>query len=235
MKKVIIPNLITSANFVSGLFAVYLAISNPSNLYIPALLIILSSIFDFFDGFVARLLKVTSEFGKQLDSFADALSFGIVPAFIMFQMIKSTTIANDYLPFVSFIIALFSVFRLAVFNITDQKYEFSGLPTPAFAILVASIPLSLKWSSFLFNLKFVNQLYTNLLFLISVTLIFSFLLISRIKMIALKFSNFSFKNNILKYNLIIVSLLLIIFFQFQALFFVIVLYIIFSIIVNYKK
>lgn len=235
MKKVIIPNIITSANFVSGLFAVYFAIINPNNLYIPALLIILSSIFDFFDGFIARLLKVTSEFGKQLDSFADALSFGIVPAFIMFQLIKNIPNTSDFIPYISFIIALFSVFRLAIFNITDQKYEFLGLPTPAFAILIASLPLSLKWNNFFFNLHFLNELFSNIIFLVTITVFFSFLLISKIKMIALKFLNYSFKNNILKYTLIFISFILIILFQFYGLFFTILLYVIFSIVTNYKN
>lgn len=231
MKKEIIPNALTSANFISGLFAVYIALDKPHLLHISGLLIIVSAIFDFFDGFVARLLKVTTDFGKQLDSFADALSFGIVPAFIIFRLLQNSC-SNEFVPFVSFLIALFSVFRLAVFNITDQKYEFSGLPTPALALLVAGLPLSLEYKSLFGDIDFLSLLYSNCIFLVFTTVVFSSLLVSPIKMIALKFKSYKFTDNRNKFLLLIFSALLIIAIQFYALYWVIVLYVLFSIASN---
>ncbi len=226
MKKLIIPNVITSLNILSGSFSVFFSLQNPKKLYIAALLVFLSALFDFFDGFLARILKATSNFGKQMDSLADLVSFGIAPAFIMFVLIEQNT-SISILPFLSFIIIIFSAYRLAIFNISEQKNEFTGLPTPAFAILIASIPLSNKFSYNLlkFNIDFI---FSNVIVLLIITVLFSFLLIANFKLFSLKFKNFTFSYNQYRYIFLMVSALLIVLFGFTSIPLIILIYIIYS-------
>jgi len=151
-----IPNLITLLNILSGSIAVLLAIENDSNLTISAYLIGISAILDFLDGMTARLLHSYSEIGKQLDSLADLISFGFAPTAILFQMLKSSQKIQEFsirLPFLdililssSILIVMFSALRLAKFNVdTRQTDSFVGLPTPACAIMVASLPLIMNF------------------------------------------------------------------------------------------
>lgn len=150
LSKIIIPNAITSLNLLCGAIAIVLAIQG--EVRSAGILIFLASVFDFFDGFVARKIGAMSEFGKQLDSLADLISFGMAPAAIMYELLRYSlklygnffqqSTLNIILLSASFLIVLLSGIRLAKFNISEnQKVSFLGLPTPALAILVASFPL----------------------------------------------------------------------------------------------
>ena len=151
-----IPNILTLTNLTSGLFATLFAISG--DLELAAICIFIGVLFDFSDGFVARILKANSELGKQLDSLADLISFGVAPGMILFQLIHisitsekflSTTdleLSTLYPTMVAFLIPIFSAIRLGKFNLdTRQSSVFIGLPTPASAIIIASLPLIIKY------------------------------------------------------------------------------------------
>ena len=137
-----IPNAITLLNLLSGIFSIYFGMEG--NLLFSAYCIFIAAVFDFFDGFAARLLHAKSDIGEQLDSLADVVSFGVAPGFIMFHMIK-LSLGLDFessLPFFGFIIPLFSALRLAKFNVDENQTDsFIGIPTPAVALLIASFPL----------------------------------------------------------------------------------------------
>jgi CDP-diacylglycerol--serine O-phosphatidyltransferase len=197
------------------------------------------------DGFVARLLNQHSEIGKQLDSLADMVTFGVLPAFITAKLIQQSlnqdSILTDLVPsnllsqihlpliaYIAFILALFSCLRLAKFNIdTRQSDSFIGVPTPANAFVVAAFPLIIK-----FNPEY-TFLVLNSTILIAYTLIMSYLMISEIPLFALKFKNFSWANNKVKYLFLILSVILLVTIQFVAIPLIIFLYIIMSIISNF--
>jgi CDP-diacylglycerol--serine O-phosphatidyltransferase len=214
-----IPNVITAANLFTGAVGVFFA--SQFEFEWAAFCIVLAAIFDFLDGMLARLLKVHSEIGKQLDSLADMVTFGFLPSYILFQLLQM----NDagILSFTAFLIAVFSAFRLAKFNIdTRQSKEFIGLPTPANALFVG----------FLIFLKEVENLgfLFQTLPLILIAVIFSLLLVAELPMIALKFKNLKFRDNIFRYLTIFSAVLLTSIFQFSAIPFVILLYILLSMI-----
>lgn len=219
MIKKNIPNIITGANLFTGAVGVHFA----SQLQFEwvAFCIVLAAVFDFLDGMLARLLKVHSEIGKQLDSLADMVTFGFLPSYVLFQFLQM----NDagVLSFTAFLIAVFSAFRLAKFNIdTRQSDEFIGLPTPANALLIG----------FLFYLKdieFLGFLFTTTSLLV-ISVVFSLLLVAELPMIALKFKNFNFKENVFRYITIIMAIILVSIFQFSAIPVVILVYILLSII-----
>ncbi|SMG24997.1 CDP-diacylglycerol---serine O-phosphatidyltransferase [Marivirga sericea] len=219
MIKKNIPNIITAANLFTGAVGVYFA--SQFNFEAVAICIVLAAFFDFLDGMLARLLKVHSEIGKQLDSLADMVTFGFLPSYILFQLLEM----NDagVLSFVAFLIAVFSAFRLAKFNIdTRQSEEFIGLPTPANALFIG----------FLFSLEEIEML--SFLFstptLLIISIVFSLLLVAELPMIALKFKNFNFKENLFRYLTIIMAIILISIFQFSAVPVVILLYLLLSMI-----
>ena len=256
--KIIIPNAITCLNLLSGAIAIVLAIQG--DIRSAGILILIASVFDFFDGFVARKIGAMSEFGKQMDSLADVISFGMAPTAIMYESLRfaakvygnyfQQSFLNIIILGTAFLIIIFSALRLAKFNIsTDQKFSFVGLPTPAFAILVASFPLisTLEPDSFVwFNvlsyftgaefpfkatmglLGFQIMVIERLYFLIPVTIIFSWLLVSKIHMFSLKFQTYKFKDNTLRYRFLIASLVLIIFLQSLAVPIIIFTYVIIS-------
>jgi len=252
--KLIIPNFITSLNILCGSLAILVSFQGTEYLIYSSMLIFIASIFDFLDGFTARLLKATSEFGKELDSLSDVVSFGLAPSFIMFQLIFASLSGNNsfmeisfyykIISLISFIIVVFSALRLAKFNIDEnQKTEFLGLPTPAFAILVAVIPLIINdKTNFSLFFDFLNintdifvKIFTSLPFLLSVTILFSLLLVAPITMFSLKFKGFNYNNNKLIYNFLIISILLIIMFQAWAILLIIFSYVVISIIKNKSK
>ena len=160
-----------------------------------------AGVFDFFDGFAARALKVTSPIGKELDSLADMVSFGLLPSLAMYKMISATT-DNAYLPFLAFLIAVCSALRLAIFNIDETQHDsFKGLNTPANTIFITSLPFLTG------NIgAFVQQDWV----LAAITIIFSLLLVSRIDIIAFKFKNFSWADNKLRFTFLICAVLLLI-------------------------
>ena len=142
-----LPNLLTCANMVCGSLALVMVMSlEPSKLIWASYLVGLAAVFDFLDGMAARLLKSYTDFGKQLDSLADMLSFGVVPGVIMYSLIlNEANMGEEWLAYFGLLIPIFSALRLAKYNISDnQSDSFIGLPTPANALLIASLPLVLE-------------------------------------------------------------------------------------------
>ena len=253
-----LPNLFTLMNLVSGSFAVFYAFElSPEKLYIASIFIFISVIFDFLDGLIARLTKSVSEIGKNLDSLADLISFGVAPAVIIFQMLKAgmeIKVFTTDLPYTDILILLSPILlvvagalRLAKFNVDDrQKNKFLGLAIPASAIFFASLPLLdvydpydliiLKdWFDavpFKFVLAIIGlQVYilTNFwLYVISV-LFFSVMQLIELPMFSLKFDGLSFKKNIARYIFLILAILLFALFQSFAIPFIIIIYILFSV------
>jgi len=230
-----IPNILTLLNLLSGCIAIVFAFEN---IILSSYLVGIAAIFDFLDGFAARLLNVKSKIGKDLDSLADMVSFGVVPGIILFRLIETSVINEDYyayflsfVPFIAFLIPLFSALRLAKFN-TDTRQEemFYGLPTPANAILIASLPLILNQHTYIFGVdfSFLISLISNLYFLISLTIILSYLLIAEIPLLSLKFKSFGWEKNKARYVLLFLSLILLILFQYAGIPLIILLYILMS-------
>lgn len=231
-----IPNAITCGNLFCGCLAIVCAFKG--DLVWTAYLVGIAAVLDFFDGFVARILKVGGELGKQLDSLADMVTFGVVPGVVMYQMINSSSIRigciptpiNEYssiIQYFGFLITIFSCIRLAKFNIdTRQTNSFIGVPTPANTILICSIPLINHFQPDF--LSITSRTY----FLIGLTIIMSYLLIAELPLFAMKFKNFGWADNKIRYSFLIISVILLILFQFIAIPFIIFLYIVLSIINN---
>lgn len=218
MKKHI-PNAITCANLFSGCIAVVMAFKG--NLETAAYLVLLAGIFDFFDGMVARLLHVKSEIGKQLDSLADMVSFGFVPGVIMFQLLKTSDYTSEYLPYLGFVITIFSALRLAKFNIDERQTEdFIGLNTPMNTLFIVSLSFIAK--------DYPAAIQSSLL-LIAIVAITSFLLVSEIKIFSFKLTGLSWGANKYKFSFLLISLVLIAALRFVAVPFILVLYIGFSV------
>ena len=220
-----IPNIITLANLMSGVAATIVVLQY-HNYTLALALVVLAAVFDFFDGFVARLLNQQSPLGVQLDSLADDVTFGLVPAVVMFDIynVASSYCGCDapvmeYLGYVTLLIAAFSVLRLAKFNIdTTQSVEFSGLPTPANALLLLSLAMLFEQGDIV--------LYKEHILVISVAM--SLLLISPIRMFALKFKGFGWRGNEIRYLFILASLLIVIFATRYSVAIIITLYIVVS-------
>jgi len=233
-----IPNFLTLLNLLSGCIAIVFAFDG--QLIAASWLIGIAAVFDFFDGFVARLLKVSSPIGKELDSLADVVSFGVVPGVIMYNLILQSSnvplvevLKINIVPFVAFLIPMFSAFRLAIFNIDDRQSEsFIGLPTPANAILIASFPLIFNQESILtgINISFISDVFNNFYFLLFLTILLSYLLVAELPLMSLKFKTFNWRENRSRYIFIAISLLLLIFFFYMAILFIIITYIIISIV-----
>lgn len=197
MKKHI-PNMITCCNLICGCIATGAAFSAASGLpgqYLYAVLfIILGATFDFFDGMSARALGVSSPIGKELDSLADVVTFGLAPSAILFALFREVQYPEfllplkDVLPYTSFLMAAFSALRLAKFNLdTRQSTQFIGLPTPANALFWGSLVLGQH--AFLVSARF------NAAFLFLFMILFCWLLVAEVPMLALKFKNLSWKDN----------------------------------------
>lgn len=220
-----IPNTVTCLNLFSGCIACVMAFEAK---YEWALLfIILSAVFDFFDGMLARLLNAYSAIGKDLDSLADDVSFGAAPAFVVFSLFKEMHYpagmewAMPYLPYAAFLIAVFSGLRLAKFNNdTRQTSSFVGLPVPANALFWGSLVAGLH--GFLISENF------NPLYLVALVMLFSWLLVSEIPMFSLKFKNLSWKDNKVSFTFLIVCIPLLLFTGVSGFAAVIVWYIILS-------
>lgn len=227
--KAFVPNFITLLNLLSGGIAVIFAVKG--DLSTAALFVFFGIFFDFFDGFLARKLNVSSEMGLQLDSLADLVTSGLAPALVLVNLIELSILpsqdANCFLPYLGLLVLLCSAYRLAKFNIsTEQSQFFIGLPTPANALLIMSLPLVLDYQ----NSDSYNALILNPFFLVVVTLLSSFLLNAPVKLIALKFKTWNFSENASKYILIIFSLVGLIFFKFAGIPLIIIFYIMLSLI-----
>lgn len=226
-----IPNLLTLGNLFCGCLSVIFILQGQLK-WIP-LLIGLAAFLDFFDGFAARLLKVSGPLGKELDSLADMISFGLVPGLIVYHYFQVTELPHPWLAYFGLIITLASCYRLAAFNIsTDQSEEFIGVPTPATTLFFLSFPLLDQFNpdSKLFSL------ITNTWVLLGITLIFTYLLNAKLRLIALKFKGFGFKgDNVFRYALLIGVLLIFLIFKWEGLPISIIYYILLSIIRSITK
>ncbi|MBK8442706.1 MAG: CDP-diacylglycerol--serine O-phosphatidyltransferase [Sphingobacteriales bacterium] len=197
-----IPNLLTLLNLMMGCLALYHIFKGDVRLSV--IFIAIAAAADFADGFVARMLGVQSDLGKQLDSLADVVTFGVVPGAIIVWLLQNSPQlpAASLLPFAGFVISLFSALRLAKFNIdTRQTNSFLGVPTPANTLFFVGL-LGLSWS----NSALADYLLNPVLLLL-LTALFSYLLVSEIPIPALKFKNFSFKDNRFAYSILLSSVL----------------------------
>ena len=248
-----IPNFITCLNLACGGMGI-LSIAYHQE-YHAIYLMLLALVFDFMDGLVARLLKVTSSIGRDLDSLADVVTFGLLPTIMLFDMLHhawysqvktNTILVPTYMrtyafdlfsyPTLAIMLVVFSAVRLARFNNdTEQGYHFKGLATPACGILIASIyyyflqetiPGGPGFSSYM--MPVMRWLLLNPLAIIGIVVALSFLLVSNIKLIAFKFKGFGWKANQWKYILLMVSAPLVIFLGFASAPIILILYILIS-------
>jgi|TARA_B110000914_G_scaffold224171_1_gene241307 CDP-diacylglycerol--serine O-phosphatidyltransferase len=221
-----IPNAFTLLNLFFGCVAVVSGLSG--NLEHLLLFVVLGLVCDFLDGFFARLLKVNSVLGMQLDSLSDLVTFGMTSSVVMFLLIQKSELVLDntsnfisYLPYFSFLITIASSYRLAKFNINSDQSVFVGLPTPGNAILIVFIP-------FLFEQFNKSYYLENTFFLISIVIASSYLLVCNMKMFSLKLKNLKFNENRLVFIFITLTILLFIFFKIAAFPLTIILYILFN-------
>jgi CDP-diacylglycerol--serine O-phosphatidyltransferase len=238
-----IPNFITLLNLFCGCLAVIFAVKN--QLEVAAFFVFLGIFFDFFDGLAARLLKVQSELGLQLDSLADMITSGVVPGIVMYQLFNRALgihekmndghswsdtwhwLQNEVhiLPLFGLLVTLGSAYRLAKFNIDEnQTSSFIGLPTPANTLLIISFPLILAYQ----GNPTIDAIILNKWFLIVITVVSCYLLNANIPLFALKFKDWSFKNNMVKYVFLVLSAVLLIVFKFIAIPIIIILYVLIS-------
>lgn len=238
-----IPNLFTLLNLVFGCMAIIFILKyEPNNgfnlsgisLLMGSICIFLAAVVDFLDGFVARLFKATSEMGAQLDSLADAVSFGVAPSMILFKLLgisfnKNTAYSGEiiWVQLPAFMFACAAVWRLAKFNLDeDQAYYFKGLPTPAAGLVIASLSFSPRNASFIISSPFL--IYT-------VIILMSYLMVSNIPLISLKFKSKGFKNNIDKIILIAAALVSILLLQLSAAPVILMAYVILSLVFKPDK
>lgn len=245
-----IPNAITCCNLLCGCLAIVQAFDG--KLVYAAYFVGMAAIFDFFDGFAARMLRVTSPIGKDLDSLADMVTFGVVPGIMMHKLLTlsffnsvfsskaDASVTLRYTPellqrqelisYIPFIIIIFSAIRLAKFNNdTRQTTSFIGLPTPANAILICSFPLILAYG----NSPLANDVIENPYFLIIASIILSFFLVAEIPLFALKFRTFSWVGNRTRYIFLMLCIVLLALFRFTGIPLIILLYVLMSINSNY--
>lgn len=230
-----IPNFITLCNLLCGAVAIVLIFKGM--LVTGAILIFLAAFFDLIDGAAARWLKVHSELGKELDSLADLVSFGLAPSFILYQYLERLTLLQDgvfsmVLPAVSLLIAAFTAIRLARFNTGPSDAEFfTGLPSPANGMLIASLPMIQ-----LFNPAYAHWLLDSIPVLTGLILISCWMLVSEIPLISLKFHDFSWKSNQTRYLFLLTALISILLLKFACVPLIAILYFIFSYIhTNHEK
>lgn len=227
-----IPNTITSCNLFCGCIASYWAFQG--NYKLALLFIVLGAGFDFFDGMTARLLHVSSPIGKELDSLADDVTFGLAPAAIAFSLFKEVHYPEilapiaDVIPYTAFLIAVFSALRLAKFNLDErQTSSFIGMPTPANALFWSSLAVGAH--DFLISESF------NAIYLFILVIIMSLLLVAELPMFSLKFKNLSWQQNKVSYIFLIVSIPLLVIFQLSGFAAVILWYILLSLLTRKKS
>lgn len=225
-----IPNSITLLNLFSGCIAVVFAFNKQFEM--AFFFVSLGIFLDFFDGFFARMFNVSSELGLQLDSLADMVTSGLVPGLIMFQMMSASTSVPEWFPYLGFIITLGSCYRLANFNIdTRQTDSFIGLPTPANALVILSLPLVLQNTESLIMV----EVLTNQWILLLITLFSAYILNAEIPLFSLKIKQFTLAKYKLQVFFLAVSILLLVFFQFLGIPLLIFTYILLSVINNTRK
>ncbi len=231
-----IPNLFTLLNLVFGCLAIVYILQNgitisgdaegatwidiPEKIWLASLFIGIAAVVDFLDGFVARLFHATSGMGKQLDSLADVVSFGVAPGMIIYQFLRLSLAKENNALDISviwmlpaFIVPCAAAWRLARFNLdTSQSYSFKGMPVPAVGIFVASLPL-IYWNV---NDAWVQELLLNKWFLYALSVLLSWLMVSRLPLMALKFKDYSLQNNLPKYILALVAIAAVVFLKWLA-------------------
>ncbi len=223
MKKYL-PNFCTLLNLTSGGLGVMLALKG--HLIQAALCIWAGAFFDFFDGWLARLLKAYSPLGQQLDSLADLVTFGWLPASIVYELISEQT-TSPYLPYVALLIPNFSALRLARFNIdTRQKNVFIGLPVPANGVLISTLPWIMTTNKYAWLTALLTQPYT----LAILVILTSYLLIANIQLMAFKFTTYAWYPNRFKYGFLLTSTLLTLLLRAEGLALSIILYVLVSIV-----
>ena len=218
-----VPNLLTISNLICGCIALYLTFQG--ELVFTAYFIGLAAIFDFMDGAAARLLNVSNPIGKELDSLADMVSFGLVPGSVVFHLLEESPLSQY--SFMALVIPIFSAYRLAKFNVDENQNEnFIGLPTPANCLVFVSIPLITTFNAES-TIAYLVEIPEILLI---ITVLMSLALVSRINMFSLKFKNFKLQDNKFRFFLITMSIILLTWLEFSAIPIIILLYIMMSII-----
>lgn len=221
-----IPNLFTLLNLIFGCMAIVSVMQTgiilttgpegqlyydiPEPIWMASLFIGLSAVVDFLDGFLARALKADSSMGRELDSLADVVSFGVAPSLILYQFLRLSWAMNDgaldesvVWLWPAFLIAGAGAWRLARFNLAPNPHpHFKGLPVPAAGLFIASFPL-LYWNT---NEAWIVTLLLNKIFLYGIILILSGLMVSQVPLLAMKFKEYSWANNKLKYGLVIFAI-----------------------------
>jgi CDP-diacylglycerol--serine O-phosphatidyltransferase len=231
MKKHI-PNTLTCCNLLCGCAAIYFALQPVARYDWALYAIIVGAVFDFFDGFVARLLGVSSPIGKELDSLADDITFGVAPSAIVYSLLRESISdtgdsLHTLLPFAAFLIAAFSALRLAKFNLDErQSTSFIGHPTPANTLFWAALAVG--------GHAIVDTPWAPWILLAGIV-VSCWLLVAEIPMFALKFKHFGWKGNALRYSFLLVSLLLLLVAGWAAFSLIILLYILVSLIACRKQ
>lgn len=254
-----LANFFTASNLISGIMAILLAVSGRLDLAPYALLC--GALFDFLDGFAARIFKTSGDLGKQLDSLADMVTFGVAPGIIMMVLLSAEpieylgdlgainykkefsdwfeSIANleadaRYFPFISILIPFFSMFRLAKFNIDNRQTDsFIGMPTPANTLFFMSFPLVLSYSEPISNeLIWLYEIIFSPWILAGLIIFMCLLMVSEIKLFSLKFRTFKFVGNEIRIIFLLISLGLILIFQFWSISLIVFLYLILSFVDN---
>ncbi len=233
-----IPNFLTTLNLVSGTLSIIMILHG--NLVIASLFIFLAALFDFLDGSVARILKAYSEFGKQLDSLADVVSFGVAPGIMVYQLLSVACAGSCNIlerlhitPYVALLIPVCSALRLAKFNIDlRQEVNFIGLPTPANGLFFASIPLILILQRNFYSVipvDFMIPFLSNSRVLAILVVFFSYLMISDLRIFSMKVKTLTWKGNELRFSLLFGSVILLSLFSLGAIPMIILLYILMSV------
>ncbi len=234
-----VPNFLTSLNLLSGCLALLmLFIGDPLT---AAFLVIAAAVFDFFDGFAARVLKVSTPIGGDLDSLADMVTFGVVPGVMLFVYLLEST-GYDLVGLESFVehpvlilpfaVPMFSALRLAKFNVdTRQTDSFRGLPTPASAMWVISIPLMIEYMPFRIWWE-PSAVVVDPYFIVGSAIGLSILMVSDIPLLAMKFKSFGWKGNEARFVFLIISVVLLIILQPAAIPVILSLYVLISVINN---
>ena len=253
----IIPNLFTLLNLFFGCLAVILILQNgiialdntdgsgqqligmPEKTALASIFIGLAALVDFLDGLVARLFKATSPLGKELDSLADVVSFGVAPGMILYQLLRLSFAQQTdgldvsavwLLP--ALLIPCAAAYRLARFNIdSSQEYGFKGVPTPAAGLLIASLPL-IRWYT---SSRLVEMALLNKWVLYGLILIVGYLMVSNLPLMAMKFNNSSLRSNMPKIILLVLAIVAAIFLQWLAVPVVFLFYIIVSLAFKNKE
>jgi CDP-diacylglycerol--serine O-phosphatidyltransferase len=220
-----IPNSLSCLNLFCGCVACIAAFSG--DFLLTGIWVVAGAVADFFDGFAARLLKSYSPIGKELDSLADDVTFGLAPAVAVFSFLQTAVVAYsfpavEYIPYLAFLLAVFSALRLAKFNIDErQTSSFIGLPTPANALFWVSLLIGIE--------QYAATHHYVFWIVVALIIVFSFLLVCELPMFSLKMKNFSWKDNKLQYTLTVCIVVSVIFLKFSGLAVGILIYILLSV------